>query len=133
MIGALTALLGCQLAGETLVRLIGAPLPGPVVGMLLLFLLLTVRGTAPVPLQDTAHGLLQHLSLLFIPAGTGIMLYGERLKAEGLPITVALIGSTALTILVTATVFRWLARPEPPASTPRDPPPAAIDDRGDRP
>lgn len=122
MIEALGALLGCQLAGEILVRLIGLPLPGPVAGLLLLFLLLATRESVPAPLQATARGLLQHLSLLFVPAGTGIMLHGGRIKAEWLPILVALTASTALTILVTATVFRLMSRPEP---VPCGPPPDA--------
>lgn len=116
MIEALALLLGCQLVGEILVRLLGAPLPGPVVGLLLLVVILSLRGAVPAPLRHTARALLQHLSLLFVPAGTGIMLHGGRIRAEWLPIAAALIVSAALTILVTAMVFRLLSRlaPMPP-------------------
>lgn len=110
MLGALTVLLVYQLIGEVLVQLLALPVPGPVVGMLLLFLSLVVRGAAPEWLRVTANGLLSHLSLLFVPAGVGVMLHFERLGAEWLPIVVSLVASTVLTIGVTALVMRVLQR-----------------------
>jgi holin-like protein len=112
MIGALTTLLGCQLIGEILVRLAGVPIPGPVLGMVLLFIALLFRPTVPEALRSASHGLLDHLSLLFVPAGTGIMLHFARIEAEWLPVIAALIVSTILTVAVTAFVFRWLAPAE---------------------
>lgn len=110
MLGALTVLLVYQLIGEVLVQLLALPVPGPVVGMLLLFLSLVMRGAAPEWLRVTANGLLSHLSLLFVPAGVGVMLHFERLGAEWLPIVVSLVASTVLTIGVTALVMRVLQR-----------------------
>jgi len=55
--------------------------------------------------------LLRHLSLMFVPAGTGVMLHAARLNEEALAITVTLIGSTVATLLVTVLVFRRLAGP----------------------
>ena len=108
MLGALTLLLVYQLVGEVAVQLLHLPVPGPVLGMLLLFLTLILRGEASPTLHDTANGLLQHLSLLFVPAGVGVMVHGALISAEWLPIVVALIGSTALTMVVTALVLRAL-------------------------
>lgn len=105
MIGALTLLLSCQLAGEILVRLAHLPLPGPVLGLVLLFVILVVRGGPPPSLRDTALGLFAHLSLLFVPAGVGVITHVDRLRAEWLPLVAAVLVSTALTILVTAGVF----------------------------
>lgn len=110
MLAALTVLLVYQLIGEVLVQLLGLPVPGPVVGMLLLFVTLLLRGTAPDWLRTTANGLLGHLSLLFVPAGVGVMQHFQRLGAEWLPITVALVASTIITIGVTALVMRALQR-----------------------
>jgi putative effector of murein hydrolase LrgA (UPF0299 family) len=110
MIGALATLLSCQLAGELIARLTGIPVPGPVIGLLLLFALLAVRGGAPDALQGAADGLLRHLSLLFVPAGVGVMLHAARLEAEWPAILAAILVSTALTIAVTALVFRLAAR-----------------------
>ncbi|KPK07084.1 MAG: hypothetical protein AMJ64_07660 [Betaproteobacteria bacterium SG8_39] len=110
MLAALTVLLVYQLIGEVLVQLLALPVPGPVVGMLLLFVTLLARGSAPESLRTTANGLLAHLSLLFVPAGVGVMLHFERLGAEWLPITVALVASTVVTIGVAALVMRALQR-----------------------
>jgi holin-like protein len=110
MLGALTVLLVYQLIGEVLVQLTGLPVPGPVVGMLLLFATLAARGGPPAPLRETAQSLLSHLSLLFVPAGVGVMLHFGRLGQEWLALAVALVTSTVLTIAVTALVMRWLQR-----------------------
>ena len=110
MIAALTLLLVFQLVGEVIARALSLPVPGPVIGMALLFLALLIRGGPGEDLRQTAGTLLQHLSLLFVPAGTGIVLYGDRLAAEWLPLLVALIGSTMLAIIVTAVVLRALTR-----------------------
>lgn len=109
MLSNLTLLLLCQLAGEVLARLLGLPLPGPVVGMALLFGGLVARRRMPVGLEETAHGLLRHLALLFVPAGVGVTLYLPLIADEWLPISFSLLASTAATIAVTAAVMRALA------------------------
>ena len=108
MIGALAILLILQLVGEVTVRWSGVPLPGPVVGMLLLFLALRWRQALPDTLRTVAETLLSHLSLLFIPAGVGIMRYGALLAEEWLAITITLILSTLITVAVTALVMEAL-------------------------
>ncbi|CAM5372365.1 CidA/LrgA family protein [Thauera mechernichensis] len=110
MIAALTLLLVFQLAGEVIARGFALPIPGPVIGMALLFLVLMLRGGPGDDLRQTAGTLLQHLSLLFVPAGTGIVLYGDRIAAEWLPLLVALFLSTFLAIAVTALVLKALTR-----------------------
>jgi holin-like protein len=110
MLGAITLLLVYQLLGEVAVQILGLPVPGPVVGMLLLFLTLLARGAAPEWLRVTCQTLLSHLSLLFVPAGVGVMLHFKRLGAEWLPIALALVASTVICIGVTALVMQWLMR-----------------------
>lgn len=110
MLGALTVLLLYQLIGEVLVQLLALPLPGPVVGMLLLLLSLWMKGGMADRLRDTANGLLQHLSLLFVPAGVGVMVHFARVSGEWLPILFALLASTALAIAVSALTMQALIR-----------------------
>lgn len=102
----ITILLLCQLAGEVITRLLALPVPGPVVGMVLLFAGLVVRGRAPADLERVAAGLLSHLSLLFVPAGVGIMIHLRLIAHEWLPISAAVIVSTLLTIAVTGLVMK---------------------------
>jgi holin-like protein len=108
MLAGLTWLLVYQCVGEILARWTGLPVPGPVIGMVLLFATLLARNAAPESLQVAASGLLSHLSLLFVPAGVGVMLHFQRVASEWLPIAVALVVSTVLALAVTAWVMRWL-------------------------
>lgn len=110
MLFALTLLLVCQLTGEVLVRAVDLPVPGPVVGLALLFGALAMRGGVPEPLAGTAQTLLRHLSLLFVPAGVGILLHLARIGEEWLAILLALAVSTIATLIVTAFVFALVAR-----------------------
>ena len=109
-LGFITVLLVYQLVGEVISAGLQLPLPGPVVGMGLLFLSLIIKGGLPDGLKSTAKGLLSHLSLLFVPAGVGVMMHMHLLINEWQAITLALVGSTVLTILVTAGVMIGLTR-----------------------
>ncbi len=102
MLGAITLLLVYQTIGEVLVHTLNLPIPGPVVGMLMLFITLVMKKSVSQELRDTSQGLLQHLSLLFVPAGVGVMAHFTRISDEWLPLLVALLVSTVLTIGVTA-------------------------------
>ena len=117
MVQAFAVLLVCQLMGEGIVHLTSVPVPGPVIGLILLAAALTVRersrgGTSlgESSLGRAANGLLGQLSLLFVPAAVGIVQQGHVLAANGLANVVALLVSTVLTLAVTAAVFIWAAR-----------------------
>ena len=117
MIGALTQLLLFQLAGEVVARGFALPIPGPVLGMLFMLAALAVRRGPDEELAGTSQKLLQHLSLLFVPAGTGVMLHLHRVADEWLPLVVALFASTAATLAVTALTMKLLSR-RPAEDTP---------------
>jgi holin-like protein len=110
MLEALATLLVFQAVGEVLSYALRLPVPGPVLGMALLLVLLLVRPTSVERLRPTSLELLKHLSLLFVPAGVGVMLHVARIGREWLPIIVSLLVSTALAIAVTALVVTWTAR-----------------------
>ena len=106
----LTLIFCCQLLGELIVKTLGLPVPGPVCGMVLLLLGLWVHGTLPKALERTADTLLDNLSLLFIPAGVGVMLHASLMGRDWLAISLALVVSTVLTIAVTGLVMVRLAK-----------------------
>ncbi len=110
MVEWITVLIVCQLAGEAFVAYTHVPIPGPVCGMALLFGVLVWNGRVPDDLGKTADGLLSNLSLLFVPAGAGVMLHFKLLAGDWLPLSAALIVSTLLTIAVTAWLMARLAR-----------------------
>ncbi|WP_366656370.1 CidA/LrgA family protein [Fodinicurvata sp. EGI_FJ10296] len=112
MIGIITLLLSFQLIGEVVVVALGLALPGPVMGMALLFLGLCLWGAAdrvlPHSLDETVGVLLGNLSLLFVPAGVGVVLHLSLVREEWLPIVAALLGSTILTVGLSALAMSWL-------------------------
>ncbi|MFK7963260.1 MAG: CidA/LrgA family protein [Burkholderiaceae bacterium] len=114
----LTLILLCQLAGELVGKGVLSSVPGPVLGMVILFTGLMVKGSVPVGLTETASFILRYLSLLFVPAGVGIMLHFRLLGEDWPAVAVALVVSTLITIAVTAKVMTWLNRSgsEPTAS-----------------
>ncbi len=107
-INGITLLLIYQLIGEVLVLATGLPVPGPVLGMILLFLTLLIKGRSSEPLDQASSGLLSHLSLLFVPAGVGIVVHLNLITGEWLPILLTLLLSTLITLAATAGIF-WLS------------------------
>ena len=113
----ITLLLLYELAGESIVLLLRIPIPGPVVGMVLLFLTLLIRGHSAPALDTASSALLNHLPLLFVPAGVGMMVHFDRLAAEWLPIVVALLLSTLVTMAATAAIAEGMTRLLPNSET----------------
>jgi putative effector of murein hydrolase LrgA (UPF0299 family) len=109
MLAYLTLIFCCQLAGELAVTALGLPVPGPVVGMALLFVGLLIRGAIPKDLATVGDALISNLSLLFVPAGVGVMLHAGLLGRDWAPISAALVISAVLTIVVTARLMVWLS------------------------
>lgn len=119
MISTLAIILSFQLAGEVISRALALPLPGPVVGLILLLLTCILRPSVAALIRSTTLGLLQHLSLFFVPAGVGIVAHWGLLRDHGAGLALALMGSTALAIAVGAWVFvavaRWTGSTDPDA------------------
>lgn len=110
MLRALFALLFFQLTGEVTARGLGLPVPGPVIGFVLLALLLAAWPALRREIEPVADGLLRHLSLLFVPAAVGVIQQWSLVRTQALPIGVALVVSTWAALAVTALVFRAVAR-----------------------
>lgn len=119
MLLSLGLILLCQLIGEAIAHGTGVPVPGPVIGLVLCVGLLLLRDQMvermPAELRDgsfekTGAGLLSHLSLLFVPAGVGVIQRLDVLARNALPIVLAVVVSTVLGMMVTALVFTYVAR-----------------------
>ncbi|OAB39960.1 hypothetical protein PMSD_02585 [Paenibacillus macquariensis subsp. defensor] len=97
------------LAGDYIQQLLHLPIPGSIVGLLLLFVLLLCK---VVPVRWIEHGsstILSYLPLFFIPATSGIVNHLDIFSGRGLLLIVILIISTVLTIGVAAHSSQWLA------------------------
>jgi len=120
MIASLRLILLCQLIGEVIVRGLGLPMPGPVLGLLFLLLLLLARdrfallATGPLSgggVENASRVLLANLSLLFVPAGVGVVQKLDLLAEHGVAIIVVLAVSVVVTLLATVATFvlaSWL-------------------------
>ena len=117
MISAIALLFTCQLVGEIVSRGLGIPVPGPVIGLAMLFVLLWIRNAARpasaeigrTPLGVVARTLLANLSILFVPAGVGITRNLDAFREHGFALAAALIVSTVLAMAATALTFRLVA------------------------
>lgn len=108
----LAILLLAQMVGLALEQLLGLPVPGVVLGLVLIAVLGLVRPTRAVvrAAEPAATPLLQHLQLLFVPPGVGIVLELESLAENALPIALAVGGSFALTLVVAGHLLQALLR-----------------------
>jgi len=119
MIASLSLILLCQLAGEVFVRGLALPMPGPVIGLMLLLVLLVARDRFAVlargPLQgdgveSASRGLLANLSLLFVPAGVGVVQKLDLVAEHGIAFLGVLAISVLVTLLVTVATFLLASR-----------------------
>lgn len=115
MLRGLAVLLVFQLVGEVLAHLLSLPVPGPVVGMVLLLLALELGLPGQDGLRVASGGVLAFLSLLFVPAGVGIVQHLPRLAHEWPAVGAALLVSTTAALAVTGLVAARLLRPRAPA------------------
>ena len=119
MIASLSLILLCQLIGEVIVRGLGLPMPGPVLGLLFLLLLLLGRDRFALlaigPLsgggvENASRVLLANLSLLFVPAGVGVVQKLDLLAEHGIAIIIVLAVSVVVTLLATVATFVFASR-----------------------
>jgi holin-like protein len=97
-------LLLCQSAGELMTRGLDLPLPGPVIGMLILLLTLNLKA-AREPVAASANALLGHLSLLFVPVGVGVIAHLGLVAQHGWQLLIVIIVSTTIGLAATAWVL----------------------------
>ena len=110
MLRAFVVIVCFQFAGEALSRLAGLPVPGPVVGLALLVAAALAWPALQREVEEVADLLLRHLSLLFVPAGVGVLQYVDLLRREWLPLLAVVVLSTALTLAVSALAFTAMAK-----------------------
>ena len=107
---ALLGLAALQFAGDAVVQWLGWPVPGSLLGLLLLLGLLQAHGRVPAALDDAAAPLLRHLMLLLIPSVAAVGLHAAALQQHAAAFVLASTVVTALTIAATAWVLHRLLR-----------------------
>ena len=114
-LAALALLLGLQLLGTLLVDLTGLPVPGAVVGLVLLLAVGAAHRGLIARAQPAADPLLRHLQLLFVPPGVGALTQLSEIAEHAAPLAVAVVGSFALGLVVAGALLQALLRRRPHA------------------
>ena len=103
-------ILGLQLVGESFAQLLALSIPGPVIGMAMFVVLLMIFPSLAHFVKGTALGILSYLSLLFVPAGVGVVRHLQTLGTDAMAILIVIVGSTLITLAVTAFAFSLTLR-----------------------
>ena len=110
MVRGFAILLGLQWLGELLSAWLDLPLPGSVIGMILILAGLRVGLIKLAWVTEASELLLKNLSMLFVPAGVGVMVYFDLIAQQWLPLVLATAVSTIAVIAVTGLTAKFLSR-----------------------
>lgn len=105
MVNGLIALLAYLFAGDIISTFFDLPIPGGIIGMILMFITLLIRGKVDEPIDTASNGLIRHIGLLFVPAGVGITQYFDLLEREWPIMVFASISTMLLTLILSAFLF----------------------------
>lgn len=110
LIRAFALIYACLYAGIGLSQLLPIAIPGSVLGMIILFLLLTWHIVPARWLQPGCYLLIRYMALLFVPVSVGIMKYGDVLYSQFGPVVVSCVVSTFMVLLVVSVMGNWIQR-----------------------
>ena len=110
MLSAFVILLVCQWLGEAVAQLCKLPVPGPVLGMILLTVVLVLRADWRRYVAPASEPLLANFSILFVPAGVGVMVVADSLRDNWLALSAAVVVCTVLTLVVTTLTVHWVSK-----------------------
>jgi len=85
-------------------------IPGSVIGLILMFLLLTTRILRTNWVDAGAKFMMKHLVLFFIPATVGILNYYQLFVGKGVFLIIITIISTLFVMIVSGSVSGFLSR-----------------------
>lgn len=100
---------GIYLIGEFLVQITNIPVPGNIVGLLLLLICLCTKIIKPSQIETISNFFLEHLAFFFLPAGVGLMNSFGVIKANIVQILIVCIATTAITIAATGRIVQFVA------------------------
>lgn len=98
------------LTGELTTRLFHLPVPGNVIGMVLLFVLLFTKTIKLEMVETVSDSLLNHLALFFLPAGVGLMTCFTLIKDKLIPFILLLVITTIIVMAATGHTIQQIKR-----------------------
>ncbi|SES95739.1 holin-like protein [Natronincola peptidivorans] len=106
----LAIVIGICFAGELINKAFNIPIPGNVLGMMLLLILLTTGIIKLEMIDEIAKFLLDHLAFFFVPAGVGLLSHLDIIKEQWIPIIGVILISTVIVMVVTGLTVQFLIR-----------------------
>lgn len=106
---AIFLLIALQLLGESIVQLTDLPVPGAIIGLVLLYAILMWRGEISDEMSRTSGFLLQNLGVLFVPAGVGVIAYLPMLATQWWIVALVLFVSVCATIAISGLIVTRLS------------------------
>lgn len=103
-------LVAYQLLGEAISSVLGIGIPGPVIGLLLLFVSLIILGRVPDTLETASQRMIALLPMLLITTSAGLFFLGSDFNDQWPAFLAAVIGGTVVTLLFSALLMKFLMR-----------------------
>ena len=103
-------ILGIYLLGEFISEVLSLPIPGNILGMIILLFLLCTKIIKLEQIETIATFLLDHLAFFFIPAGVGLMTSVDIIKDSWLKLIVVCIATTIIIIASTGLIVQYITR-----------------------
>ena len=103
-------ILGIYLLGELLAGSLNLPIPGNILGMIILFVLLCTKIVKVDNISNVTNFLLNHLAFFFIPAGVGLMTSIGIIKSTWLQLLIVCLSTTTIIIGVTGIIVQAISR-----------------------
>jgi len=96
------------LVGEFLYRIVGIPIPGNILGMVILLILLCCKILKPEQISSVSSFFLNHLALFFLPPSIAIMTVGEDILGQWPTLLILCIVLTVITLAATGITTQFL-------------------------
>lgn len=103
-------ILGIYLVGEVLSASLHLPIPGNILGMIILFILLCTKVVKVDNISNVTNFLLDHLAFFFIPAGVGLMASMGIIKSTWWQLLVVCLSTTVIIIGVTGIIVQAISK-----------------------
>ena len=108
MLSGIVTLFLFTVLGNVLNDTFSLPVPGSVIGLVLLVIYLQISGKDSEALDKVSQLCVRYLGVLFIPGCVGVFFLGDLLAQQWLPIALAIFVATPFTLVVTALLVQWL-------------------------
>ena len=103
-------ILGIYLTGDLISKGFNLPIPGNILGMIILLILLCTKVIKISQIENISNFLLDHLAFFFIPAGVELMNSFGIIKDTWLKLIFVCIVTTSIVIVSTGLMVQFISR-----------------------